>query len=194
MRFKERLKYLRKELHLKQDDLAQACGVRLTAISKYENEIIKPGFDMLAKIGLAYNVNLNWLINEIGSMFIETNKRRLVKNATNDFVVEVDDIPEEDMVIVAQEPHSMTLSKDLKVDYYGEDSQYCSKIYRTNGQVEFLGKNNLENNFHEVVKKITEVCDDKNKFEFVMTAIKALDNEEALTELKFLIKGMELKK
>ena len=88
MRFSQRLKQLRKELNLRQDDLARACGVKLTAISKYENEIIKPAFDMLSKMGLAYNVNLNWLVNEIGSMFVETPIRRLVKTGSGDFVTE----------------------------------------------------------------------------------------------------------
>ncbi len=194
MRFRERLKLLRKELKLSQDDLAKSCGVKLTAISKYETDVIKPGFEMLSKIGLAYNVNLNWLINEIGSMFVETSSRRLVKNATDGFVVEVDEKAKTEIVTVAQEQHSMALASDLKVDYYGEDNEYCTKIYRANGQVEFLGKNDLQMNFQDIVQKLAEVCDDKNKFEFVMTAIAALSDEEALRELKFLIKGMELKK
>ena len=194
MRFAQRLKHLRKELNLKQDDLAKACNVKLTAISKYENELIKPGFDMLSKIGLAYNINLNWLVNELGSMFLETPQRRLVKDGTNNFTVEVDDNAEVEMVTVKTDTHSLELTNDLKVEYYGVDNENYVKIYRKSGEVEYCKANTTDENLQQIIQKLQTVCHDKNQLDFIITAINALENEQALNELKALIKGIELSK
>ena len=188
MRFAQRLKQLRKELDINQDELARACGVKLTAISKYENEIIKPGFDMLAKIGFAYNVNLNWLINEIGSMFIETSTRRLIKNGTDSFTV----VEMEKSQVVNEVEHSLNLTSDLKVDYYGADEGNYTKIYRANGEVDYIEPANSEENLQKIISKLSEICQNQNKFDFILTAINAIEDKEALKELKTMIKGMEI--
>ena len=190
MRFSQRLKQMRKELHLRQDDLAKACGVKLTAISKYENEIIKPAFEMLSKLGLAYNINLNWLINEIGNMFIETPGRRLIKTGTDKFISE--EISEPQSITVLEEKHNLNLEKDLKVEFYGENNENYTKIYHKDGNVEYKASGILSNDFQKIVNKIAEVCDDNDKYEFIMTAIDAIEDTKALKELKILIKGMEL--
>ncbi len=192
MRFAQRLKHLRKELKLKQSDIANACNVKLTAISKYENEIIKPGFDMLAKMGLAYNVNLNWLVNEIGSMFIETSQRKLIKEGSTGFFVEVDEQPK--LITVKTENHNLDLTNDLKVEYYGIDDENYTKIYHKNGEVEFCQYDDPDVNLQNIMKKLKTVCKNINQYEFIMTAINSLSDENALKELKVLIKGMELSK
>ena len=196
MRFAQRLKQIRKELDIKQEELARACNVKLTAISKYENEIIKPSFDMLSKIGFAYNVNLNWLINEIGSMFIETSQRRLIKNGSDGFSVQIDESTKPSNISVdnKETSHSLDLTNDLKVEYYGANNENYTKIYHKNGEIEYCSNNESQHNFQKLIEKITEVCRNKNQFEFVLTAIDAIDNEEALKELKILIKGMEISK
>ena len=188
MRFAQRLKQLRKELDINQDELARACGVKLTAISKYENEIIKPGFDMLSKIGFAYNVNLNWLINEIGSMFIETSTRRLVRNGTDSFTV----LETENVQVVNEVKHSLNLTSDLKVDYYGVDDANYTKIYRANGEIDYIEPVHSKENIEVIVSKLVEICNNQNKFDFVLTAINSIEDKEALKELKTMIKGMEI--
>ena len=190
MRFSQRLKHLRKELNLRQDDLAKSCGVQLTAISKYENELIKPAFDMLSKIGLAYNVNLNWLVNEIGTMFVETPQRRLIKTGSGDFVTE--ETTEEQTVTVMENSHNLDLEKDLKVEFYGAGNETFTKIYRKDGNVEYKAGNAAANNFQNLAEKIAEVCDDEDKYEFIMTALNSLQDPKALSELKIMIKGIEL--
>lgn len=194
MQFSERLKILRKELDLTQDDLARACNVKLTAISKYENELVKPGFDMLSKMGLAYSVNLNWLINDIGSMFLENSQRRLIKDGTNNIVFEIDDAPIREMATVETGVHSLELTSDLKVEYYGPEEEPYTKIYRKTGEVECLKEVNQNDKLRELVLKLQNVVTDKNKLGFILTALSALDNDDALNELKILIKGMELSK
>ena len=190
MRFSQRLKHLRKELNLRQDDLAKSCGVKLTAISKYENELIKPAFEMLSKIGLAYNVNLNWLVNEIGSMFIETPNRRLIKTGTGEFITEQTE--EKTEVMIMSDKHNLELEQDLKVEYYDTNNETLTKIYRKDGNIEYQTTKENAANIKKITDKLDEICRDKNQYEFILTAMQALDNEEALQELKILIKGMEL--
>ena len=84
--FSKRLKKIRHELNVTQNDFAKACDVKLTAISKYETGLVKPGFDMLYKIASVYNINLNWLILGIGDMFLQT---IALKNGTNENIVSV---------------------------------------------------------------------------------------------------------
>ena len=192
MRFSQRLKQLRKELNLRQDDLAKACGVKLTAISKYENELIKPAFDMLSKIGMAYNVNLNWLINEIGSMFIETPSRRLVKTGSGDFITE--EVENAEAMTVMADEHNLQLESDLKVEYYGANNEIMTKIYRKDGKVEYNTSKNSAEKIQKLSSKLEEISKDEDQYEFIMTAISALNDENALKELKILIKGMDLAK
>ena len=194
MQFSERLKILRKELNLTQDDLARACNVKLTAISKYENELIKPSFEMLSKIGLAYNVNLNWLVNDAGNMFVETSQRRLIKDGTNNVVLEIDDTPIREMTTVQTGVHSLELTSDLKIEYFGLEEENYTKIYRKTGEIECLKEVNPNDKLKELVAKLQDVAMDETQLEFVLTAISALDNDDALNELKILIKGIELSK
>ena len=189
MRFSQRLKQLRKELNLRQDDLAKSCGVQLTAISKYENEIIKPAFEMLSKIGLAYNVNLNWLINEIGNMFIETHQRRLIKTGSDGFVTE--EITEPQSVSVMEKTHNLDLEKDLKVEFYGNNETF-TKIYRKDGNVEYQATYENTEKLQIIMQKLATICDDEDKYEFIMTAIISIQDSKALSELKIMIKGIEL--
>ena len=190
MRFSQRLKQLRKELNLRQDDLAKSCGVKLTVISKYENEVVKPAFEMLSKMGLAYNVNLNWLINEIGSMFIETPQRRLIKTGSDGFVTE--EITEPQSFTVMENTHNLDLEKDLKVEFYGTNNENFTKIYRKDGNVEYQTAGESAEKIQNMVKQLVEICDDEDKYEFIMAAINALKDPKALSELKILIKGIEL--
>ncbi len=190
MRFSQRLKQLRKELNLRQDDLAKSCGVKLTVISKYENEVVKPAFEMLSKMGLAYNVNLNWLINEIGSMFIETPQRRLIKTGSDGFVTE--EITEPQSFTVMENTHNLDLEKDLKVEFYGTNNENFTKIYRKDGNVEYQAAGESAEKIQNMVKQLVEICDDEDKYEFIMAAINALKDPKTLSELKILIKGIEL--
>lgn len=193
MRFSERLKVLRKELGLTQGELAKTCDVKFTVISKYENEIIKPSFEMLSKIGLAYNTNLNWLINEIGTIFIEQNQKHLLKNGTDEYAIEVlENISNN--VVVNDISHSLELTNDIKVEYYDANSNNYTKIYHKSGDVEYQGKEAVERNLEYILRKIQSICKDKNQFEFVLTAIDAINDENSLKELKMLIKGMEISK
>ena len=192
MRLAERFKQLRKQLNLSQEEFAKDCGVKFTAISKYETELIKPAFDMLSRIGMTYNVNLNWLVNELGSMFIETPERQIVKTGTDSFSIELTGNKNMQTSSSQEIKHDLSLNNDLKVEYYGTDNNSYTKIYHKNGDVELVDNKKINDDLEFLVSKLNEICKDKNQFEFVITAIKALNDQNALNELKYLIKGIEI--
>jgi transcriptional regulator with XRE-family HTH domain len=66
-KFSERFKYFRDKLELTQRGLAEKLEIPSTAISKYEQELIRPSADLLTKIGLM-GININWLLTGEGEM------------------------------------------------------------------------------------------------------------------------------
>jgi len=64
-----RIKKIRKILDLTQTEFGNKLQIPFSTISRYENGEVKPGFDVLYKIGKIYDVNMNWLFTGEGSMF-----------------------------------------------------------------------------------------------------------------------------
>ena len=76
---KDRMKKLREALNLSQKEFASGLKLKDTAISKYETGLVKPGADVLSKIGETYKVNLNWLITGDGDMFSFSSDTEIIK-------------------------------------------------------------------------------------------------------------------
>lgn len=57
-----RIKKLRTENKITQDNLAKILNVGKSTISQYENNINKPDIDMLKKIAEYFDVSLDWLM------------------------------------------------------------------------------------------------------------------------------------
>lgn len=57
-----RLKMLRGNLGLSQQQFAESLGVSQTTYSSYERERTQPPFDLLTKICSIYNVDIKWLL------------------------------------------------------------------------------------------------------------------------------------
>jgi len=60
----ERLKLARRMARLSQQELAEQTGVSKMAISKYENNQMMPGSDVLLKLAQALNVHLEFLVRQ----------------------------------------------------------------------------------------------------------------------------------
>ena len=74
--FNERIRLLRKTLGLTLKEMSGKLGIPLSTLSKYEQDVIKPGVEILSRIASAYNVNLNWLLTGLGDMFIDSAKAK----------------------------------------------------------------------------------------------------------------------
>jgi len=72
-----RIKKIRQLLKKSQQELANELGVTKQAISNIENNKCAPGLNLLSKLLIDYNVNCNFIIAGVGSVFIndkESNK------------------------------------------------------------------------------------------------------------------------
>lgn len=59
--FSKRLKKLRKNKGLKQQELAEILGIKRNTYSDWENGKTEPRFDNLVKLADFFNVSLDWL-------------------------------------------------------------------------------------------------------------------------------------
>ena len=62
MFFKDRLKGLREDSDLTQEELASALQITRSALANYENAIREPDFRLLVKIADFFNVSLDYLL------------------------------------------------------------------------------------------------------------------------------------
>ncbi len=66
-----RIKILRKELHLTQEKFGERLGMKKNSISQIENGVNALTEQLLVSICREFNVNEDWLRNGAGEMFIE---------------------------------------------------------------------------------------------------------------------------
>jgi transcriptional regulator with XRE-family HTH domain len=59
-----KLRQLRKELGLTQEELGSKIGQKRSNISKYENGFLEPGIDTLKKLAKLFNVSIDYLLDE----------------------------------------------------------------------------------------------------------------------------------
>lgn len=71
---KDRIKKIRKELGLTQQEFADKMGVKRNNIAGYETGKRLPSDGMIVLICREFNVNEDWLRNGIGDMFIKLNR------------------------------------------------------------------------------------------------------------------------
>jgi len=57
-----RLKQLRVDKHLRQEQVADLIGVTKSAISAYENDLRQPSFDVLLQLANLYRVSTDYLL------------------------------------------------------------------------------------------------------------------------------------
>ena len=66
-----RLKELREDLHLRQDQVAQLMGVNKNAISTYENGTREPSLGMLVRLATLYRVSTDYLLGKSNNRTVE---------------------------------------------------------------------------------------------------------------------------
>ncbi len=86
-----RLKELRENLHLRQDQVAQLMGVNKNAISTYENGTREPSLGMLVRLASLYRVSTDYLLGK-----------------SNNRMVDLSGLSEEEAMLVCQLVETMT--------------------------------------------------------------------------------------
>ena len=69
-----RIKKIRKLLDKSQEELANELNVTKQAISNIENSKSAPGINLLSKLLIDYDININYIIAGIGDVFITKEK------------------------------------------------------------------------------------------------------------------------
>ena len=83
-----RIKSVRKLLNKSQDELARELNITKQAISNIENSKSAPGINLLSKLLIDYDVNLNYIISGIGDVFIT--KEKTYNSLKNSLLKEVE--------------------------------------------------------------------------------------------------------
>ena len=81
MTFGQRLKELRKAKNLTQNDLSLIIKMDQSYISQYENDNHSPSYQFLQLLKRELNVNINWILDGNGAMFLPS--QSLSKNAVH---------------------------------------------------------------------------------------------------------------
>jgi transcriptional regulator with XRE-family HTH domain len=66
-----RIKQVRNELHLKQEDFARHFGFSRAFLSAIEQDKCKLSVDNITKLLIDFNVNINFILAGIGDIFIK---------------------------------------------------------------------------------------------------------------------------
>ncbi len=66
-----RLRQLRLDKHLKQEQVADLIGVTKSAISAYENDLRQPSFDVLVQLANLYRVSTDYLLGRTDTRSID---------------------------------------------------------------------------------------------------------------------------
>jgi transcriptional regulator with XRE-family HTH domain len=79
-----RLKEIRKQLNMSQEEMALKLGLAPRTYAAYERNENKPTLSMLDMLNLNFDVNLNWLVSNKGEMF-----NSAPENISSDFKDEI---------------------------------------------------------------------------------------------------------
>lgn len=211
--FGVRLKTLRKERKITQEDLAEILGINVRQLGRIEAGENFPSSDTLAKISVAFDVSLMYLFdfrwshelsiltggkkdlplvrllekeNALISLMAKKGKDR--KPVDTGYKIDVNN-PEKVMISVAQR-----LEKAITVEVFRDKKRKYIKTYYPDGRSEMkitnlkISSKTIQN---FVDKKMKEYEDDIPKLEFIRLAVKSIEDEEALKELRTFLKGVE---
>lgn len=93
-----RLRQLRTDKHLRQEQVADLIGVTKSAISAYENDIRQPSYDILVRFANLYRVSTDYLLGR-----------------TDDRVIDVSDLTATEVALVSELVNSMSV-KNKKME------------------------------------------------------------------------------
>ena len=82
--FGDKLKQLRKNKKLTQEEVGKICGVTSQTVSNWENNTTEPPYDKLKLISKYFNVSIDYLF-DIDYSKLELLKKALSENGINDF-------------------------------------------------------------------------------------------------------------
>ena len=98
-RFGERIRIIRRDQNLSQEEFGQQLGLSRQTINAYENDRARPSLDLIAKICDSYNTAPNWLLTGFGSP-TQTRSYQLSEGMDEQFAVSEDNLSAEQMALI----------------------------------------------------------------------------------------------
>lgn len=91
MELKDRIKKIRKELDLTQQEFASRIGTTQNVLANYETGRRNPSASVINNICKTFNVNEEWLRDETGDMFIKLSKDEQIATFIGDMLKDEED-------------------------------------------------------------------------------------------------------
>ena len=88
---KDRIKKIRKELDLTQQEFADRIGIKLGGVANYEIGRNEPADSVISLICREFNVNEQWLRDGTGEMFIEQTRDEQIASFVGSIQASADD-------------------------------------------------------------------------------------------------------
>ncbi len=208
MNFKEafgkNLKQIRKSKNITQEALAEMIGIHPRQVSKIETGEHFPNSTTLENICISlsisprelFNFNLQEIVAETGTgdkytykaviegnvVYLDNNNFRKQKvekiNSTNDIDTK--------MINMAKKTQ-----KPITVQYYNDNENYKSIEYYPDGSYKIL-KDDKTSQFDILINEISQIIKNKGMFDYFNLATKALENNNDLEKLEFLLSGIKM--
>ncbi len=205
--FGSRLKFLRKFRNLTQEKLAEAIEVNLRQLARIEagesfvssETLLKicSVLEVSPKILFDFDLQEETLMTGTGdkvhcSVIKSGNIIQILPEQFGNTEDKKAELPKSESFENKMSEISKRLKKEVYVDEVKDGQIILTKIFKPNGDIETLSKNNSASLYEDLKNKILNIANDSKKIEFMNLAYSALTSSIALNELKILIKGIEL--
>lgn len=96
----EKLKELRVNCHMTQDDIAELLDMSRTSFSKYENGAANPPLNVLRKLSAIYNVPIEYLIHDEITSILLNNEGNETEPDVEDVLKGFSDLTREEKMLI----------------------------------------------------------------------------------------------
>lgn len=125
MELKERIRFLRTERNLKQDELGKAIGVNAASVSKFETGLKSPSRETLQRMADFFNVSADYLLGRSDNRQLN----QILNKKYNILKTRLDQLPQEHQEIVLQNMLTMMESFEKISNYKKIDCSYRLLIF-----------------------------------------------------------------
>lgn len=209
--FNTRFREVRKKLKLTLREMSGVLGIPLSTVSKYEQGVIKPGVEILSRVCVKYNVNLNWLLTGAGEMFIDKsavsasnylkvkakrNNGGIEVTSTSDrFLLNPTDYKNVNDKEYEKLMHKIASKTDRFVvtEFTNGSGGESFLIYYPNKHSEALDKTEVlkrDKLVSAIKNKLDTIYADRSMLECVNTVINSLEDKKSFEEIKDMLKHL----
>lgn len=214
--FGERLKEIRKSRGMTQEKLAEKLDIAPRQLTRLERGVNFPSVETLAKISLYLEVDLKSLFNfqwdrEYTLCATGTDEKPVLEINEKDKIVDLSSFTKKkknnssydlkQLINVQNSDESMlksakNINRPFTIIFKNGDGELSHvKTYYPDGKIEeILSKEKVETEriYNKLIKDIEKISDDMNKLQFINLAYKSLTDKNSISELKSMIKGIEI--